>query len=285
MMRKKLFVALIIVAAALTDAQQSIGHMAGLVDFAKVLKKAGTHASCVTRVYARELPLQDSQGDMPVREEINQSFQLAPGSRVKVSTISGPVEVETTSGSVAEVHIVRSAETQQDLDCYRTVVAHTDSTLVIRHEQDCSMVRAHQRVKLRLPRRVDLTLATISGNVRVGEINGLLRLNSISGEVTLDRSMGEVEMHSISGPLNITVAKLGARGIRMDSISGRVMLRVEENLDADLTVNSLNGEINNESPGVMIEKVGPADFRARIGHGGAPISIESITGDITIRRA
>ncbi len=284
-MRKKLFVALVIMLAALTDAQQSISHIGGLFNVARVLSGIGTRTSCVTRVYAQEIAPANAQGDMAEREEIDQSFQLTPGSRVKVSTVSGPVEVETTNGDTAEVHIVRSAETRQELDCYRMVVAHTPSSLIIRHEQDCATIRAHQRVKLLLPRRVDLTLQTISGNVRVGEINGIVRLDSISGEVTLDHSVGEAEMHSISGPLNITVARLGTRGIRMDSISGRVMLRLEDSLNADLTVNSINGEIKSESPYVTLEKIGPADFRARIGQGGAPISIETITGNITIQRA
>ncbi|HMF55168.1 MAG TPA: DUF4097 family beta strand repeat-containing protein [Pyrinomonadaceae bacterium] len=284
-MRKKLFVALIIMLAALTDAQQAVTRIGGLVNFAKVLSRIGNRTSCVTRVYASEVPVTNAQGDMQEREEIHQSFQLTPGSRVKVSAVSGPVEVETTNSDTAEVHIVRSAETRQELDCYHMVVAHTASSLVIRHEQSCAIIRAHQRVKLLLPRRVDLTLSTISGNVRVGEINGVMRLDSISGAVTLDRATGEAELHSISGPLNIRVARLGARGIRMDSISGRVMLSVEDSLNADLTVNSINGEIKSESPSVFVEKIGPADFRARIGQGGAPISIESITGDITIRRA
>ena len=45
--------------------------------------------------------------DYTEREEINQTYELAPGASVQLSVISGSVDVETTTGNTAEVHIVR----------------------------------------------------------------------------------------------------------------------------------------------------------------------------------
>jgi hypothetical protein len=61
-------------------------------------------------------------GDLPVRNEINRQYQLAPNTTVELSTIAGPVEIETISGQSAEIKIVNSAESQADLNCLDTPI-------------------------------------------------------------------------------------------------------------------------------------------------------------------
>src|ERR1043165_9211822 len=63
--------------------------------------------------------------DLPVRNEIHRQYQLAPNTTVEMSTIAGPVEIETTSGQSAEITIVNSAETQADLNCLDTPIEQT----------------------------------------------------------------------------------------------------------------------------------------------------------------
>ncbi len=70
--------------------------------------------------------------DLPVRNEIHRQYQLAPNTTVEISLIAGPVEIETTTGESAEIHIVNSAETQADLDCSVIPIEHTPEKLVIR---------------------------------------------------------------------------------------------------------------------------------------------------------
>src|SRR5215208_6806735 len=117
--------------------------------------------------------------DMPEREEIRQSYELAPGARVEVSTIAGSVDVETIDGNTADVQIIRMGKTRKDFDCYKINIEHTPSSLLIRHqqgrEQACRNVSDRQRVLLRVPRNVDLKLNAIAGPVTVEEIEGTLR--------------------------------------------------------------------------------------------------------------
>ena len=221
------------------------------------------------------------------REDINQTFELAPGARVELSTISGPVDVETTNGSTAEVNIVRFGETREDLDCYTIAIEHTPSSLIIRHKQsrtsECQNIRAKQQVTLRLPRNVDLKMNAISGPVTVGEIDGTLRLSGISGRVEVAQALGYSDISGISGVLSISIARLSARGIRVSGISGRVELRLASNLNADLNVSGINGDVNAAAPNVSINKVGHSDFAGKVGAGGSVISVSGISGSVTFR--
>jgi DUF4097 and DUF4098 domain-containing protein YvlB len=225
-----------------------------------------------------------TERDLPVKEEINRSFQLGPGATVSISTVSGPVDIETGNGNTADVHIVRSAETQRELDCYRTVVEQTAGGLSIRHEQDCRSVRARQRVRLTLPRNVNLRIETVSGNVHIAAIDGSTRLSSISGGVWIEQVGGDLNINSVSGQVNLNIQRLNSAGMKLSSISGSVILGVADSINAEVSVSSISGDFSSEIPGVSVHKVGDSDYRAQVGSGGARISISSISGQVTLRR-
>ena len=95
--------------------------------------------------------------DLPVRNEIHRQYRLAPDTIVKISTIAGPVEIDTTTGELAEIDIVSSAETQADLNCSDMPIEQTPGKLVIRSRDLCPIVRVTQRVMLKLPRNGFIT--------------------------------------------------------------------------------------------------------------------------------
>jgi len=111
--------------------------------------------------------------DLPVRNQINRQYQLAPNTTVEISVIAGPVEIETISGQSAEVNISNSAETQADLNCSDIPIEQTPQKLVIRSKSLCNVVRVNQRVMLRLPRNVNLDLKQIADHVRIGPTEGM----------------------------------------------------------------------------------------------------------------
>jgi DUF4097 and DUF4098 domain-containing protein YvlB len=221
------------------------------------------------------------------REEIHKTYELSPGARVELSVISGSVNVETTNGNTAEVHIVRMGETRTDLDCYTISIEHTPSSLIMRHRQErtegCQNIRAKQKVTLRLPRSVDLKLNAISGPVNIGEIDGTLRLSGISGRVEVAQALGFSEISGISGVLSISISRLSERGIRVSGISGKVELRLANELNADLNVSGINGDVNAAAPNVSLNKVGHSKFEGRVGSGGSVISVSGISGSVTLR--
>ncbi|HVF49298.1 MAG TPA: hypothetical protein VNA19_04385, partial [Pyrinomonadaceae bacterium] len=66
------------------------------------------------------------------REETRQSYQLSPGARVEVRSISGSVEIETTETGSAEVHVIRTARNRADLDHNNVAVEQTLNSLTVR---------------------------------------------------------------------------------------------------------------------------------------------------------
>ena len=249
-------------------------------------------AVLLTASFAMSVCAQESsreEGDLAVSEEIRRTFQLSSDDRVNVSTIAGPVEVETTDGGTAEVHIVRSAQTRRELDCYRTIVEQTPGGLSIRHEQfsrreGCNNIRSRQRVQLVVPRTIELHIDTIAGDVNIGRIDGALHLDAIAGEVRVAGAR-TAEISGLAKGLTMTLARIEGRGVRVSGIVGDTVFRVTDELNADLTVSGIIGEISTDASGVRLNRIDVSNYRVRIGAGGAPISVSGVVGNVSVRRA
>lgn len=257
------------------------------------------------------------------RDEIRKTFPITLGARVEVSSIRGSVEIETANIEVAEVHIVRSARSRADLEQHRIDIESTPQRLVIRGEQQqrTSGPDVRHQVMLKLPLRVELSVRSISGYARIGDVDGQLIVNSISGSlsvgavdgqvqvssvsgdvdigqvnqpveiksvsgnVNIDQVVGFLDVSSVSGALSAVISKLGPRGVQINSVSGQVELRFRGELNAQLSTNSISGKVSIEVPNVTMQSSpGASSLRAVIGRGGSSISINNVSGGIRLSR-
>lgn len=259
------------------------------------------------------------------QDEIRQTVQLTPGARVEMSSIRGSVEIETANIEVAEIRIVRSAPSRHDLEQYKIGIENKPQSLIIRGEQRQRNSGTgfgpdvRHQVMLKLPRRVDLSVRSVSGQVRIGDVDGQLMVSSVSGslsvgavdgKVQVSRVSGEVDIgqvnqqveiksvsgnvkigkvvgfldvSSVSGALSAVISKLGKRGVQINSVSGQVELRFRGELNAQLSTNAISGKVSIEVPNVTIQSSpGASAIRALIGKGGPPISIKGVSKSVRL---
>lgn len=256
------------------------------------------------------------------RDEINQTYEISPNSHVEVSSISGPVEITTGSGNSAEVRIIRTARNAADLRYRRILIEHDSNRLILRGEQHLERhPQVNHRVILKLPSHINLKIVSISGPVTIGNVDGQAEITSISGSLTIGNIGGKAKITSISGPLKVgqvggelaihsvsgsaeiervagrfnatsisgsllaTIERLEESGINIRSVSGEVILKFAEDINADLIATSISGSVELRLANVVKDHTtGPSDTRARIGRGGPPISITSVSGTVRIDR-
>ena len=265
--------------------------------------------------------------DFQEREEINKTYQLAPGARVDVSSIRGPVEIVNADGTTAEVQIIRSARTRADLEYHKIEVEQTGNGLVVRGVQEPEdrqreNVQVDHHVMLKLPRRIDLSVKSVSGSIKVGDVDGQThvssisgsanignvggklqvssisgsleignvgadaRVNSISGNLGLGQVNGSLDVSSVSGGLNATLVSLSPQGIHIRSVSGSIELGFKSEVNADFKADSISGQVHFDMPNVTRDTEEKShNVRARIGAGGTPISITSVSGNIRLTRS
>lgn len=267
------------------------------------------------------------RGDFKEREEFNQTYELAQGALVEVSSIRGGVEIVTGNTLMAEVKIIRTARTRADLEYHKIEVKLSGKGLVVRGVQEPERrqrenVQVNHQVILTLPRRVDLSVHSISGPLKVGDVDGQVqassisgsanignvsgkvdvksisgsfevgnvggeaRVSSVSGSLHLGQVNGSLEVSSVSGSLNATLDSLSPQGIHIKSISGSVEIRFENEVNADFNAVSVSGKVYLDVPNVFRDnEEDSSNVRARIGAGGTPISISSVSGNIRLKRS
>ncbi|MCA1630443.1 MAG: hypothetical protein LC774_08920 [Acidobacteria bacterium] len=198
-------------------------------------------------------------------QTVNASQTLDAGARVEVSGINGPVDIMTTEGNVAEIHIENSVSDARDLDAHKITIDRAADRLVVRGEnknggglgllrwligRGGSSTTVRQRVVLKVPRRVEVVARGINGALRVGELEGAVRVSGINGD-------------------------------------GNIELRLDREVNADVRVGGLNGSVDYDLKNVTVEDGGEnhSRFVARIGAGGAPIRMSGISGNIRLAGA
>lgn len=239
-------------------------------------------------VLVLDLGIAQQQEHLPLKEDINKSYQLARGARVEVTGIAGPVEVIASESDTATVNVVRWAQTREDLDCYRTVVEGDANRVEIRHEQftersRCGSIKARQNVKLFVPRHVDLNLSTIAGDVTVGAVDGMVKLTKIAGHVAL-KGAQSAEISSLAKGLTIYIERVSPRGMQIEGVAGAVELQIAESLNADVVVDDVLGNVVAETSRAKVSKESDSKYRVRLGAGGAEISVTSIAGNVRLSR-
>ena len=153
--------------------------------------------------------------------------------------------------------------------------------------------------------RLDIT--SLSGDVTAKNIGGDVTANSVSGEVHLSDVRGSVEVASVSGDVDLrgivaksVHAKTTSGQVRFEgsidpagryelvSHSGDIGLRIPRDASAQLTVSTWSGSIDSQFPIILRpgeQNIGVTKSKRltfEIGGGGARITVEAFSGDITI---
>jgi DUF4097 and DUF4098 domain-containing protein YvlB len=238
----------------------------------------------------RELVSHNAADD--VRDEIRQTYDLAPGARVDVGGINGPVKIETADTKTAEVYIERTASCQEALDRRKVNIEADANRLSIRVETTEHNFlaklfgsKSSERVTLKLPRQISLTAKGVNGAVVVGEIEGAVELAGINGKVNIANAAGTATFKGINGNIFAGLKSIGQEGITLNGINGNIELQLPADLNADFDAHGMNGRVIADFPNVSIDKSKRGNYWARIGNGGAGITAKGINGNIRLIQA
>lgn len=238
----------------------------------------------------RQMTGRDSVSGASGHEEFRQTYALDAGAAVEVRGINGSVEINTAETTSADVSIVRTAESADDLEGRRVQIEYSPSRLVIRGEDGRrnwwrrlwgggGSVR--QQVVLTVPRRIELETKGVNGPVKIGEVDGAVSVGGVNGRVEVAQAAGRSEVKGVNGSVKLAVTRLGADGMDVKGVNGNVEVRLKENLNADISVKGLNGNFTLDVPNVtMQERENRSNMRARLGTGGSTINVTGVNGNV-----
>jgi len=250
---------------------------------------AGVVARSSSRGDLRDLVSHHASAD--VRQEIRQSYELAPGARVELSGLNGGVKIETSDTKTAEVYIERTASSQEALDARKVIVEADANSLRIRGEKDGGFFTrlfghsAGERVTLKLPRQILLLAKGVNGTFTTTDIDGAVEVSGINGRVQIASTNGRTSFKGINGSIVVGVKKIDLDGVTLSGVNGNIELQLASDLNADFDAKGMNGRVISDLPNVSIDQSGKrGSYWARIGTGGIGITAKGINGNIRLTR-
>ena len=227
-----------------------------------------------------------------VRQEIRQTYELAPGARVEISGLNGAVKIETSDSKTAEIYIERTASSQEALDRRKVTIEADANSLRIRGDKsdDAGFLSrlfggsASERTTLKLPRQIALAAKGVNGSFVTSDIDGAVEVTGVNGRVQVGSAVGTATFKGINGNMVVGLKRVDQDGVTLSGINGNIELQLGADVNADFDAHGMNGNVSSDLPGVQIDRERHGKFWARIGTGGAGISAKGINGNIRITR-
>ncbi len=210
-----------------------------------------------------------NSGAMTYKEErVFPSYPLSDGASLKIENAVGQIEIQGWDKNEVSGKYIKWAASQEELSA-------TDVTLDYAHQEAGHRDRIWMRTIMPasgramvhyiifVPRRILIEkIKTISGDVRIQDIEGRVIAETVSGDVGISDMSGDIDAKTTSGDIRVQ-NMIGS--IKMDSTSGDI--RVENlHLLGSNSVETISGDIN-----LAIERLQ------------ASLSAETTSGDVTLK--
>lgn len=190
------------------------------------------------------------------------------GTEVRASTVSGNIAVRGVAGEVTTKSVSGDVEVR---DAGNRVEIETVSG-------DIRGIKLGGRIRVH----------AVSGDVRLEDIDGDVSGKSVSGSLEATGSVANLEFESVSGEVTFSGDLRAGGSFRANSHSGDLRLTLPATLNANVDVQTYSGDFRTAFP-ITIQPGERSGSRGRrmsgtIGNGGARISLETFSGDVTIEK-
>jgi hypothetical protein len=262
--------------------------------------------------------------DLPVQEKetIKKTLSFSAPSEPKeviVDNLFGSIDVEGYNGKDVQLIIQKTihAITQKRLE-----KAKREVQLEISEEDNIielfvdAPYRCHERsvgckgrrsygykvtydFRLKVPYDTSLYLRTLSdGEIKAEKVIGNYDIKNINGGVDITGAEGSGRAHAVNGDVKVIFNKNPDSACYFGTITGDVEIAFRSPLSANFRIKSKFGEAYSDFPVEYINKSKPLEIRKkgkyvyksnssvyfRVGDGGPEIELDTLAGDILIRR-
>jgi DUF4097 and DUF4098 domain-containing protein YvlB len=239
-------------------------------------------------------------------QDFQRSYRLSAGGTVNIRSVSGDVKVTGYNGDAVIVTAYKEGR-DRDQVSVEDLSSGNGVDVRARYPENCNC-NASVRFEVKVPSELRLSyesISSVSGDVEVDNVNGDLRARSVSGSVTVKGAAGSVSATSVSG--NVIVSEVngtanakstsgnveveirsleGAESMDFASVSGNVRAKLPGNLDADVKMSTMSGDLKTDFP-LQIEepKYGPGrKANGRLGGGSRSLKMSSVSGSVSLLR-
>jgi DUF4097 and DUF4098 domain-containing protein YvlB len=224
------------------------------------------------------------------------------GRAIEIKGINGDVTATAASGSEVEVVARKSARRSDPDDVKLQVVEHGGGVTICamyptprgERENEClpgARGRSSNRnndvevdFEVRVPRGVRFTGKTVNGGVRATGLGADVIANTVNGSVHVSTA-GLAQAQTVNGSITVRMGRANwSETLEFETVNGGITLELPAELDADVSASTVNGSLSSDWPMTVRGRWGPRHMNGKIGNGGRELALQTVNGDIELRR-
>jgi DUF4097 and DUF4098 domain-containing protein YvlB len=225
------------------------------------------------------------------------------GRAIEIKGINGDVTASAASGNEVEV-VARKSARRSDVDDVKIeVVEHAGGVTICalyptprgERENEClpgARGRSSNRnndvevdFEVRVPRGVLFTGRTVNGSVRATELGADVVATTVNGSVRVSTT-GLAQAQTVNGSINVRMGRANwSNSLEFETVNGAITLELPDELNADVSASTVNGSLSSDWPMTVRGRWGPKHMNGKIGSGGRELALQTVNGDIELKRA
>src|SRR5688500_5519769 len=231
------------------------------------------------------------------------SGQLAPGKTVEVRGLNGDVLARPSSGRTVEVVAVKRGDEDDPRGVDIEVIEGADGIEV------CAVYPGKRGSRnstcdngdddhgdwddndvvidftISVPSGVAFDGATVNGGIDVSGLSSDVSVSTVNGEIAV-ASTGTVEAKTVNGSIDASTGAASWSGtLDFQTVNGSIHLTLPAGAAAAVSAQTLNGDFSSDFPlTVEAGEWGPKRVSGSIGSGGGRLNLETVNGEIEIRK-
>ena len=235
--------------------------------------------------------------------EFHWSGKLTANQLLEIKNINGDIDAKSASGAEAQVTAVKSGP---QADQVRIEVVPTSEGVTIcavypssffsgggsRH---CESGDEHSsnghgdstkvHFTVSVPQGVRFAGMNVNGNITAEDMQAPIQANTVNGSVRVSTTEW-AEINTVNGRVYASMGDAAWNGsLKVASVNGSIELRMPDDLNAEVSFNSVNGSMSSEFP-LNVTNDWPVGHHAdgKIGNGGRRLLIETVNGSVQLRK-
>jgi hypothetical protein len=230
------------------------------------------------------------------------SGQLAAGKMLDVHGLNGDVNARPSSGRTVEIVAVKrgddddprevrievneSAEGIEVCAVYPGDRGRGRSTCDSDHDDDWDDNDVIVDFTVSVPSGVRFDGSTVNGGIEAMGLSSEVSVSTVNGGIDVSSS-GSVEAQTVNGSIRASTGVSSWNGtLDFQTVNGSITLTLPAGVGAAVSAETVNGDIVSDFP-LTIEagEWGPQSVNGTIGAGGGRLNLETVNGEIEIRKS
>lgn len=225
------------------------------------------------------------------------------GRAIEIKGINGDITATAAAGNEVEVVARKSARRDDPASVRIEVVEHAGGVTICalypnvrgKPANEClpgAGGRSSSRnndvevdFEVRVPGGVRFTGNTVNGSVRATGLSADVQANTVNGSVRVSTA-GLAEARTVNGSIDVRMGRANWDDtLEFQTVNGGISIELPENVDAEVSASTVNGSMSSDWPMTMRGRWSPRHMNGRIGRGGRELALQTVNGDIELRRA